>query len=131
VQEQDYTVFCLPISPTDNDYATIGREYIAAYPMKHNHITFSFISAEPLFLFSSVFCSHMYSDRPVSGYVIFAIYMITLILADIDYCLSFDTFVSENYLMGYRMVFDRENLRFGWSRWNCEYFLTHNFPKSS
>ncbi|QCE00484.1 aspartyl protease family protein [Vigna unguiculata] len=49
-QEQDYTVFCLPISPTDNDYATIGQ----------------------------------------------------------------------NYLMGYRMVFDRENLRFGWSRWNCQ-----------
>ncbi|KAK7373066.1 hypothetical protein VNO80_06462 [Phaseolus coccineus] len=49
-QEQDYTLFCLPITPIDEDYAIIGQ----------------------------------------------------------------------NYLMGYRMVFDRENLRFGWSRWNCQ-----------
>ncbi|XP_068486396.1 aspartic proteinase-like protein 1 isoform X2 [Phaseolus vulgaris] len=47
---QDYTLFCLPITPTDEDYAIIGQ----------------------------------------------------------------------NYLIGYRMVFDRENLRFGWSRWNCQ-----------
>ncbi|TKY56232.1 Aspartic proteinase protein 1 [Spatholobus suberectus] len=49
-QEQEYTVFCLPVSQTDDDYATIGQKF----------------------------------------------------------------------LMGYRMVFDRENLRFGWSRWNCQ-----------
>jgi hypothetical protein len=33
-----------------------------------------------------------------------------------------DIFVSENFLMGYHMVFDRENLWFGWSRSNCKYF---------
>jgi hypothetical protein len=35
---------------------------------------------------------------------------------------SIDIFVSENFLMGYHMVFDRESLRFGWSRSNCKYF---------
>ncbi|KAK7385272.1 hypothetical protein VNO78_30986 [Psophocarpus tetragonolobus] len=50
-QEQGYTAFCFPVSPSDGDeYATIGQKF----------------------------------------------------------------------LMGYRMVFDRENLRFGWSRWNCQ-----------
>ncbi|XP_020206897.1 aspartic proteinase-like protein 1 [Cajanus cajan] len=28
--------------------------------------------------------------------------------------------IGQNFLMGYRMVFDRENLLFGWSRWNCQ-----------
>ena len=42
VQEQDYTLFCLPITPTDEDYAIIGREYIAAYPM-WNLITSHFL----------------------------------------------------------------------------------------
>ncbi|XP_057442593.1 aspartic proteinase-like protein 1 isoform X2 [Lotus japonicus] len=28
--------------------------------------------------------------------------------------------IGQNYLRGYRLVFDRENLRFGWSRSNCE-----------
>ncbi|KAK2375698.1 aspartic proteinase protein [Trifolium repens] len=28
--------------------------------------------------------------------------------------------IGQNFLMGYHMVFDRENLRFGWSRSNCQ-----------
>lgn len=28
--------------------------------------------------------------------------------------------IGQNFLMGYDMVFDRENLRFGWSRSNCQ-----------
>ncbi|KAH7524443.1 aspartic proteinase-like protein 1 isoform X2 [Ziziphus jujuba] len=28
--------------------------------------------------------------------------------------------IGQNYMMGYRMVFDRENLRLGWSKSNCD-----------
>ncbi|KAL2584633.1 hypothetical protein GLYMA_14G168500v4 [Glycine max] len=59
-QEQEYTIFCLPVSPSDDDYAAIGQ----------------------------------------------------------------------NFLMGYRMVFDRENLRFSWSRWNCQDRASFSSPYS-
>ncbi|KAG4954687.1 hypothetical protein JHK87_040281 [Glycine soja] len=32
--------------------------------------------------------------------------------------------------MGYRMVFDRENLRFSWSRWNCQDRASFSSPYS-
>ncbi|RDX81804.1 Aspartic proteinase-like protein 1, partial [Mucuna pruriens] len=32
-QEQEYTVFCLPVNPTDDDYATIGQKFLMGYRM--------------------------------------------------------------------------------------------------
>lgn len=30
---------------------------------------------------------------------------------------------AENFMIGYRMVFDREKKKLGWSESNCEYFV--------
>jgi len=32
---------------------------------------------------------------------------------------------AENFMTGYRMVFDRENLKLGWSRSNCKALISH------
>lgn len=32
----------------------------------------------------------------------------------------------ENFMTGYRMVFDREKLKLGWSSSNCEYSCFYN-----
>lgn len=93
VQEKEYTLFCLPIAPTDYEYATIGREYIdRCLPyVKHNHSIFFYFSSASMCFSIQFFkyfyfhflsgisikfvtadacnCSHMYTDWPVSSYV--------------------------------------------------------------
>ncbi|KAL2317734.1 hypothetical protein Fmac_031610 [Flemingia macrophylla] len=41
-----------------------------------------------------------------------------------------DVTIGQNFLTGYRLVFDRENLRFGWSRWNCQDTVSITSPSN-
>ncbi|XP_027331611.1 aspartic proteinase-like protein 1 [Abrus precatorius] len=45
----------------------------------------------------------------------YTIFCLTVIQSEDDYCT-----IGQNFLIGYRTVFDWENLRFGWSRSNCQ-----------
>lgn len=77
---QKYTIFCLTLLRTDDEYGIIGREY----------------TSMPIPLSCSRSC--------------------TLYFYDLD-----SIYVAENFMVGYRLVFDRENLKFGWSNANCKY----------
>ena len=88
--------FCLAIQPTGEDIGTIGREYATFFGYK--------------------MCTLIYS--------------ITILHSSIKILLFFSLkrflnfyFKSnaENYMTGYRMVFDRENLKLAWSRSDCEF----------
>lgn len=54
----------------------------------------------------------LYSVPVNQGYTIFCL---TLLRTDSDYGV-----IGQNFMMGYRLVFDRENLKLGWSKSNCE-----------
>lgn len=45
----------------------------------------------------------------------YTIFCLTLLRTDDDYGV-----IGQNFMVGYRMVFDRENLKLGWSNANCE-----------
>ncbi|KAM1180474.1 hypothetical protein ACFX13_019886 [Malus domestica] len=45
----------------------------------------------------------------------YTIFCLTLLRTDDEYGI-----IGQNFMVGYRLVFDRENLKFGWSNANCE-----------
>ncbi|GKV09267.1 hypothetical protein SLEP1_g20792 [Rubroshorea leprosula] len=56
--------------------------------------------------------NHIYSYSEAQG---FRIFCLTVIRGDEDYGV-----LGQNFMTGHRMVFDRENLKLGWSHSNCE-----------
>ncbi|KAM0971707.1 hypothetical protein FF1_019611 [Malus domestica] len=46
----------------------------------------------------------------------YTIFCLTLLRTDDEYGI-----IGQNFMVGYRLVFDRENLKFGWSNANCKY----------
>lgn len=45
----------------------------------------------------------------------------------VNFCTNEKKIHAENLMTGYRVVFDRENLKLGWSHSNCEFFLLSSF----
>lgn len=117
---QGHNTFCLAVLQSDyDDYITIGREYTHCIPyIKRSLISFLHVRSLNSFPFSYSFIDLYFSPFFFSQETSLRAHacLLTMILSLID------IFVSENFLMGYHMVFDRENLSFGWSRSNCEYF---------
>ncbi|KAJ0086353.1 hypothetical protein Patl1_08472 [Pistacia atlantica] len=61
---------------------------------------------------SFVVHNHIYSFPENQGFTVFCL---TVMPADGDFGI-----IGQNFLMGHLMVFDRENLKLGWSHSNCE-----------
>lgn len=134
---------CLTVSPTDDNYSTIGREYTSSLSLLYlNQSTFPFLLGALQIMFFSTFHHYVIfiflvfvSPSPISPTNMHLrkkkktwkstnTCLYTLVLADNDWLAWIGIFVAENFLMGYHMVFDRENWRFGWSSSDCKlYFL--------
>ncbi|KAG2709241.1 hypothetical protein I3843_05G208500 [Carya illinoinensis] len=67
-----------------------------------------------VFIMNQSFLIHspIYSDSENPGFTTFCL---TLLPLDYDYGI-----IGQNYMMGYRVVFDRENMKLAWSKSNCQ-----------
>lgn len=103
--------FCLAIQPTDEDMGTIGRKY---GPCIRCSCSFSFY-------YSSTKYHYLHHPSPS---LITNINRKIIVAENLSYSNAF--LFTENFMTGYRMVFDRENHKLGWTRSSCEYISSHN-----
>lgn len=103
--------FCLAIQPADEDIGIIGRKYATLSGCKMCSLIHSAKTPSS---------PHAHTRKKEEIFLLFFT------------CSKIYCYNAENFMTGYRTVFDRENLKLAWSRSNCEFsFLSIDIKEGS